>query len=160
MMFVLGPPYSGVLLDQTLGRPWRFGTKSDVHVIFLGTDAAPQVRVMKELVAPRLRSLRAAVHGIKDSLATAMENYSDVERTRAEQDTMNFAMGNEIEVKAADFGVRHSGRVVGIDSWDAIQIPPATEAMNKGMRIGEQAGRTGQIFIRTKRKPSTRLRRT
>ncbi len=53
---------------------------------------------------------------------------------------MNFAIGNEIEVKAADFGVRHSGRVVGIDSWDAIQIPPATEAMNKGMRIGEQAG--------------------
>jgi hypothetical protein len=138
-----------------LGRPWRDGTKSDVHVVFLGTDAAPQVRIMKELVAPRMRSIRAAVHGIKDSLATAMENYSDVERTRAEQDTIEFANGNEIEVKAADFGVRHAGRVVGIDSWDAIEIPPAKEAMNKGLRTGEDGGGNWTNMYQDKEKAFT-----
>lgn len=140
LMIVLGPPYSGVMLEQLLGRTWRFGVKSDAHVMFLGTDAAPQVRLMKTIVAPRMRSLRAAVHGIKDSLATAMENYSTVERERARQDTMEYAIGGQMQVKAADYGIRHPGRVVGIDSWDALQLPPATEAMNKGMKFGEGFG--------------------
>ena len=137
MMIVLGPPYSGVMLEQLLGRTWRYGVKSDAHVVFLGTDAGPQVRLMKTIVAPRMRSLRAAVHGIKDSLATAMENYSSEEKDRAREDTMAYAIGNAVEVKAADYGIRHPGRVVGISSWDALELPPATEAMNKGMKFGK-----------------------
>ena len=64
----LGPPYSGVLLEQAMGRPWRFGVKSDVHAVFLATDSEPDIRLMQTKVGPRMRALRAAVLGEKDSL--------------------------------------------------------------------------------------------
>jgi len=134
----LGPPYSGVLLEQAMGRPWRFGVKSDVHAVFLATDSEPDVRLMQQKVGPRMRALRAAVLGEKDSLASAMSSYTDEEKVRARQDALAYAEGDEIKVNANSFQVRTKTRDVGINDWSAINFPSAETAKNKGMKYGEE----------------------
>jgi hypothetical protein len=140
LMIVLGPPYSGVMLEQLLGRPWRNGVKSDTHIIFLASDSEPDIRLMNEKVAPRLRSLRAAVHGQDDSVATAFAHYSRVDQDKVRQDFLAYAEGNEVKITAADMAVRNKGRHVGISDWSSIVLPPAEEAKNKGMKYGKELG--------------------
>jgi hypothetical protein len=134
----LGPPYSGVLLEQAMGRPWRFGVKSDVHAVFLATDSEPDVRLMQTKVGPRMRALRAAVLGERDSLAAAMSGYTDEEKVRARQDALAYAEGDEVKVNASNFQVRSKSRNVGINDWSTIQFPTAESAKNKGMKYGEE----------------------
>lgn len=134
----LGPPYSGVLLEQAMGRPWRFGTKSDVHAVFLATDSEPDIHLMQTKVGPRMKALRAAVHGERDSLASVMQSYTDDQKTRERQDMLAYQEGNEMKVSAANFQVRSKGRDVGIHEWSQINFPSARDAMNKGMKYGEQ----------------------
>lgn len=133
----LGPPYSGVLLEQAMGRPWRFGVKSDVHAVFLATDSEPDIRLMQTKVGPRMKALRAAVLGEKDSLANVMSTYTDDEKVRERQDQLAYAEGNEQKVNATQFQVRSKQRNVGIQDWSAITFPSAEEAKNKGMKYGE-----------------------
>jgi hypothetical protein len=133
----LGPPYSGVLLEQAMGRPWRFGVKSDVHAVFLATDSEPDIRLMQTKVGPRMKALRAAVLGEKDSLANVMATYTDAERVNERQDQLAYAEGNEMKVNATQFQVRSKQRNVGIQDWSAISFPSAEEAKHKGMKYGE-----------------------
>jgi hypothetical protein len=133
----LGPPYSGVLLEQAMGRPWRFGVKSDVHAVFLATDSEPDIRLMQTKVGPRMKALRAAVLGEKDSLANVMSTYTDEEKVRERQDQLAYAEGNEVKVNATQFQVRSKQRSVGIQDWSAISFPSAEEAKNRGMKYGE-----------------------
>jgi hypothetical protein len=133
----LGPPYSGVLLEQAMGRPWRFGVKSDVHAVFLATDSEPDIRLMQTKVGPRMKALRAAVLGEKDSLANVMSTYTDEEKVRERQDQLAYAEGNEMKVNATQFQVRSKQRNVGIQDWSAISFPSAEEAKHKGMKYGE-----------------------
>ena len=133
----LGPPYSGVLLEQAMGRPWRFGVKSDVHAVFLATDSEPDIRLMQTKVGPRMKALRAAVLGEKDSLANVMSTYTDEEKVRERQDQLAYAEGNEMKVNATQFSVRSKQRNVGIQDWSAITFPSAEEAKHKGMKYGE-----------------------
>ena len=133
----LGPPYSGVLLEQAMGRPWRFGVKSDVHAVFLATDSEPDIRLMQTKVGPRMKALRAAVLGEKDSLANVMSTYTDEEKVRERQDQLAYAEGNEMKVNATQFQVRSKQRNVGIQDWSAITFPSAEEAKNRGMKYGE-----------------------
>lgn len=133
----LGPPYSGVLLEQAMGRFWRFGVKSDTHAVFLATDSEPDVRLMQQKVGPRMRALRASVLGERDSLASAMASYTDDEKVRARQDALAYQEGNEQRVDAASFQVRSKSRNVGINDWSQINFPPADTAKNKGMKYGE-----------------------
>jgi hypothetical protein len=133
----LGPPYSGVLLEQAMGRPWRFGVKSDVHAVFLATDSEPDIRLMQTKVGPRMKALRAAVLGEKDSLANVMSTYTDEEKVRERQDQLAYAEGNEMKLDATKFQVRSKTRNVGIQDWSAINFPSANEAKNKGMKYGE-----------------------
>lgn len=134
----LGPPYSGVLLEQAVGRPWRFGVKSDVHAVFLATDSEPDIRLMQTKVGPRMKALRAAVLGESDSLASAMSSYTDEEKVRARQDALAYAEGDEVKVNASSFQVRSKSRNVGINDWSTIQFPTAESAKNKGMKYGEE----------------------
>ena len=133
----LGPPYSGVLLEQAMGRPWRFGVKSDVHAVFLATDSEPDIRLMQTKVGPRMRALRAAVLGEKDDLAAVMQSYNDEEKVRARQDMLAYAEGDEVKVNAGSYQVRSKTRNVGINDWSQINFPSAQDAVNKGMKYGE-----------------------
>jgi hypothetical protein len=134
----LGPPYSGVLLEQAMGRTWRFGVKSDTHAVFLATDSEPDIRLMQQKVGPRMRALRAAVLGEKDSLASAMANYTSDEKVLARQNALAYSEGDEVRVNAANFTVRSKSRNVGINDWSTIQFPTAESAKNKGMKYGEE----------------------
>jgi hypothetical protein len=134
----LGPPYSGVLLEQAMGRTWRFGVKSNTISVFLASDAEPDIKLMTQKVGPRMRALRAAVLGERDSLASAMADYTDEDKVRARQDALAYAEGNEMKLTANDFNVRSKKRDVGIQDWSAIQFPPAETAKNKGMKYGEE----------------------
>ena len=120
-----------------MGRPWRFGVKSDVHAVFLATDSEPDIRLMQTKVGPRMKALRAAVLGEKDSLGNVMSTYTDEEKVRERQDQLAYAEGNEMKVNATQFQVRSKQRNVGIQDWSAITFPSAEEAKNKGMRYGE-----------------------
>ena len=133
----LGPPYSGVSFEQVLGRPWRFGVKSDVHAVILATDSEPDIRLMQTKVGPRMKALRAAVLGEKDSLANVMATYTDEEKVHERQDQLAYAEGNEMKVNATQFSVRSKQRNVGIQDWSAIKFPSAEEAKHKGMKYGE-----------------------
>jgi hypothetical protein len=130
----LGPPYSGVLLDQALGRTWRFGVNSDARAVFLATDSAPDIRLMATKIGPRMRALRASVQGERDALGQAMANYSEEERMREQQDRLAYDQGNEVKVDAQSFQQRPS-RKVDIDNWAQISFPRAETAMNKGMKV-------------------------
>jgi hypothetical protein len=133
----IGPPYSGVLLEQSTGRTWRFGVKSDVHAVFLTTDSEPDVRLMQQKVGPRLMAVGATVLGNKDSLATAMMTYSSEEKTRIRQEALAYQEGNEQQITAAMYQVRSRSRNVGINDWSQINFPPADSAKNKGMKYGQ-----------------------
>ena len=137
VLISIGVPYSGVLLEQMMGRPWRFGVKSDVHLVILTTDSEPDIRLMQTKVGPRMRALRAAVLGENDSLASAMHSYNDDEKVRARQDMLEYAEGGEVKVDAQGFQVRSKSRTVGINDWSQINFPPAADAKNKGMRYGQ-----------------------
>jgi hypothetical protein len=138
----LGPPYSGVLLEQALGRTWRFGVKSNARAVFLATDSEPDIRLMATKVGPRMRALRASVLGERDSLASVMSNYTDEEKMREHQDMLAFEQGNEVKVDAQGFQVR-SKRKVNFDNWSSITFPNAEEAMNKGMQVEMSGGGKG-----------------
>ena len=116
-------------MDQSLGRFWRFDTKSNVHAIILATDAEPDVRMMATKIAPRMEALGAAVNGHRDALSQVMANYTDEERMREHQDMLAFDQGNEVKVDAQGYQVR-SKRKVNFDNWSAITIPSAEEAKN------------------------------
>lgn len=137
----LGPPYSGVLLEQSLGRTWRFGVKSNARAVFLATDSEPDIRLMATKVGPRMRAVNATVLGERDSIGTVMGNYTDEEKMRERQDMLTYEQGNEQKVSAQSFQVR-SKRKVDIDNWSAITFPNAREAHNKGMQI-EVSGKDG-----------------
>jgi hypothetical protein len=134
----LGPPYSGVLLEQAMGRTWRNGVLSNSHAVFLATDSEPDIRLMQTKIGPRMRALRAAVLGEKDSLASAMATYTDEEKVRARQDAMAYAEGDEVKVNPAGYQVRSKTRQVGINDWSQINFPHADTAKNKGMKYGEE----------------------
>ena len=138
----LGPPYSGVLLEQAMGRTWRFGVKSNAMAVFLATDSEPDIRLMATKVGPRMRALRASVLGERDSLAAVMSGYSDEQKMREQQDLLAFDQGNEIKVDAQNFQVR-SKRKVNFDNWSAITVPSAENAKNKGMQVEMSGGGKG-----------------
>jgi GGDEF domain-containing protein len=136
----LGPPYSGVLLEQAMGRTWRFGVKSNAMAVFLATDSEPDIRLMATKVGPRMRALRASVLGERDSLAAVMAGYSDEQKMREQQDLLAFDQGNEVKVDAQNFQVR-SKRKVNFDNWSAITVPSAEGAKNKGMQVEMSGGK-------------------
>ena len=126
----LGPPYSGVMLDQAIGRPWRYGTKSNVNAYFLLSNARDEVELVIKKVAPRMESLRAVVSGVNmtDPLTVAMRRLES-----AQDGYLGFELGGEH--KSDQSGLTTTLDHVPIMNWREAPMPPAAEAMNKGMRF-------------------------
>lgn len=118
----IGLPWSGVMFDQSVGRFWRFGTKSNVHSIFLTSDAAPEVSLVTQKLGPRLASLRAGVSGIRLGDAPV-----DVDGS------IDYELGGGHRPVEGEF--LRTGRMGLVDNWDKVKFPEATEAMNKGMKM-------------------------
>lgn len=137
----LGPPWSGVMLDQALGRLWRFGTKSNVHSIFMSSNAKPEVNMILTKIAPRMEALRAAIAGVdgNDPLVTAMRS---LDRTRDE--LANYDMGGQQKIDISDFDFLQDD--VPIANYKDIGIVSAENAKDKGMRYAGQVDETPGVI--------------
>jgi len=138
----LGPPYSGVMFDQAIGRAWRYGTKSNVHAIFLTSNARPEIDMVLTKIAPRMTSLRALVSGIdtQDKFVNTLRN---LDRTREEQ--AGYELGQAIKFDAREFEGTEDTHA--IQNWNDVKIGPATDAMHKGMKMPEMDAPTGVIKL-------------
>ena len=126
----LGPPYSGVMLDQAIGRPWRYGTKSNVQAYFLLSNARDEVDLVIKKVGPRLESLRALVSGIDmtDPMTMAMRKLES-----AQDGALAYDLGQEHTTDKDGLATTYDH--VPIVNWREAPMPSASEAMNKGMRF-------------------------
>lgn len=122
----LGPPYSGVMLDQAIGRPWRFGTNSNVQAYFLTSNAAPEVRLMLQKVKPRFESLKAAVSGVK-KVDPILEQFKNLDAQ------LDYEMGNPDKSSLSEY--METMNTDAISSVQELKIPAASEAMGKGMQV-------------------------
>ena len=142
MAIYLGPSYSGIMFEQAQGRLWRFGTNSNVHQIFMTSDARPEVDMMLTKIVPRLESLKAAVNGI-DGTDPIIERMKLLESNHT--DAAGFAAGAEIEYDMNDF--QPVSDRVPISNWIEAQkqIPDAQQAKAKGMKYpGQVDARPGR----------------
>lgn len=138
----LGPPYSGVMFDQAIGRAWRYGTKSNVHAIFLTSNARPEIDMILTKIAPRMTSLRALVSGI-DTQDTFVNTLRNLDRVREEQ--AGYELGQNIKFDAREF--EGTENTHAIQDWQDVKIGPATEAMHKGMKMPDMEAPAGVIKL-------------
>lgn len=124
----IGLPWSGVMFDQATGRPWRYGTRSDVAAYFLTSDLQHEVNLVIDKIAPRLESLKALVSGVKEDPI--------VKSMRTINGAIEYLLGNEQTADVADFG-----RTIDapITHWDQLPVRSAKEAMGpgKGLKLPE-----------------------
>ena len=126
--FYLGPAYSGIVNEQRLGRPWRYGTTSNVFAVHMMSNAAPEVDMMLTKIVPRMESLKAAVSGIlDDKLANAMKRIPEVRTT-----TAGFDLGSEVNYDPARF--MKTVTDLPVVNYKEVKIPSAEEAKGKGMQ--------------------------
>jgi len=138
----LGPPYSGMMLEQGLGRFWRFGTKSNVHAIFMTSNAEAELNMLVSKIAPRMSSLRALVNGINNE--DKFVNTLHAMRT-TEQEQAAYELGNSIKFSPSEF---RPIQTQAVQSWKDVKIGPAKEAMNKGLKMPDTGGppKVGKLF--------------
>jgi hypothetical protein len=60
-----GLPWSGIQLEQALGRVWRFGTRSNVVALFIVGDTEAEANLLGKKLLPRLQGTKAAIAGIR-----------------------------------------------------------------------------------------------
>lgn len=122
----LGPPWSGVMFDQAVGRPWRFGTKSNVAAYFLTSNAQPEMKLIFQKVLPRFESLKASVSGIKktDPIVSAMKDLDAF---------LAYEFGNDTAVGFDQFMATVPTNA--ISSYKEASVVSAETAKNKGMRV-------------------------
>jgi hypothetical protein len=122
----LGPPWSGMLFQQGLGRIWRYGTKSDAYSIILGSDSRAEYNTITQRVLSRLESMKALVSGVDKESPT-------IKSMRSIEDAADYANGNEDPELVSEFAQRADAS--GIANYKDIQIPNAENAKNKGLNI-------------------------
>ena len=139
----LGPPWSGISFDQALGRPWRYGTRSNVRAYFLFSNAQAEMDVVTNKVAPRMESLRALVSGVHltDPLVKALR---DVPENR--EATLDYELGNEHRSDIDQF--TKTGDVRTVTSYSELPVVSANEAKNKGMKLPGGDGATAPNVVR------------
>ena len=130
----LGLPWSGVMFDQAIGRPWRFGTKSDVHGIFLASDAPSEMQLLVGKIGPRLTSLRAGVSGI------ASQGDPVVQALRSIDGALDYDQGGAHRV-ASENEWKVPYRKGAVQNWDEINIAHSSEAIgpDKGIKMPHSA---------------------
>lgn len=139
----LGPPWSGVSFDQALGRPWRYGTKSNVRAYFLFSNSAEEMNIISNKVAPRMESLRALVSGI-DFHDPVVKNLRNVPENK--EATLDYEFGNEH--KASIEGLRKIADRSGVQNWAELPVVSADEAKGKGMRLPGDTGTGAPSVVR------------
>jgi hypothetical protein len=122
----LGPPWSGMLLQQGLGRIWRFGTNSDAYSIILGSDSRAEFDTVTQRVLARLESMHALVSGIDKANPT-------IKSMRSIEDAADYALGNEDE-QAADKMTQRAD-IGGIANYKDIAIPNAADYKGRGLQV-------------------------
>ena len=122
----LGPPWSGIAFDQAIGRPWRFGTMSNVTSVFLFSNTKPEVDLVSAKISPRMESLRAIVNGIK-------EDDPIVKGLRSVDKMLEYSHGREQKDKADSFFEKVDTK--GFQSHKDIRVPDASEHFYQGMKI-------------------------
>lgn len=125
----LGPPWSGVMFDQAIGRPWRFGTKSNVQAYFLTSNAQPEMRLIFGKVMPRFESLKASISGIKkqDPIVSAMKDLDSY---------LAYEFGNDTKVGFDSF--MNTVQTSAVSSYKEAPIVSAEGAKNKGMQVARR----------------------
>lgn len=140
MAIYLGPPYSGIMFEQAQGRLWRYGSNSNVHNIFLASNAMPEIDMLVGKIAPRLDSLKAAVEGIDgtDPLVQRMRDMAFTHRTAASFMSTRVATYDVNDFTPLD-------EQLPLSNWmEALKaIPDAEQAKGKGMDYPGRKKKTG-----------------
>lgn len=141
----LGPPWSGVMFDQAIGRPWRFGTKSNVSAYFLTSNAQPEMKLIFQKVLPRFESLKASVSGIKksDPIVNAMKDLDSY---------LAYEFGNDTAVGFDQF--MNTVPTSAVSSYKEASIVSAETAKNKGMKVERRTALDAKPSEPTKLKQS------
>jgi ddrB-like ParB superfamily domain len=139
MGMFLGLPWSGIMFEQSLGRTWRYGTKSNVANVFFTSDALPEMKVLATKILPRMRALNAAVYG-EDMETQLSKQLRD--STGIPEEAISYEMGNEYQPDAAQWEQQGDG--AGHSSFEDLKLPKAEDAKNKGMKYKAQPKRLYQ----------------
>jgi hypothetical protein len=126
-------PWGGMMFEQGTGRPWRYGSKSNVSMFFLTTDALPEMKLLATKILPRMRSLKAAVYGEKmeSSLAKNLR-----EAVGIPEEVLEYDEGQEVKPQAAEW--EQKGEGVNYTKLEDLELPDAKKAKNKGMKYKGQ----------------------
>jgi len=135
----LGLPWSGIMFEQSLGRTWRYGVRSDVSNVFLTSDTLPEMKVLATKILPRMRALNAAVYGEVNETALAKQLRESVGLA---EEAIDYEMGNEAAPEAAQF--EHTPTDHGFTRLEDLDLPKASAAKNRGMKYREQPRRLYQ----------------
>lgn len=128
-------PWGGMMFEQGTGRPWRFGSKSNVSMFFLTSDALPEMKLLATKILPRMRSLKAAVYGekIESQLAKNLR-----EAVGIPEEALEYDEGQEVKPQGAEW--EQDGTGANFTHLSDLEIPDAKKAKNKGMKY-KGAGR-------------------
>ncbi len=139
MGLFLGLPWSGIMFEQSLGRTWRYGTKSDVANVFFSSDALPEMKVLATKILPRMRALNAAVYGeeMETHLAKMLRESSGIP-----EEMIDYEMGSEAAPSAAEF--EQQGEGAHYTAYEDLHLRHARELQNKGMKYKAQPKRLYQ----------------
>src|SRR6185437_15265602 len=135
----MGLPWSGIMFEQSLGRTWRYGTKSDVANVFFTSDALPEMKVLATKILPRMRALNAAVYGeeVETKLSKALRASTGIP-----EEALDYEMGNETAPSASEF--EQVGEGAHYTAYEDLHLRPADSLKNKGMKYKAQPKRLYQ----------------
>lgn len=128
-------PWGGMMFEQGTGRPWRYGSKSNVAMFFLTSDALPEMKLLATKILPRMRSLKAAVYGekIESKLSKNLR-----EAVGIPEEMLEYEEGEEVKPQAAEW--EQDGEGASYTHIKDLELPKAKDAKNKGMKY-KGAGR-------------------
>jgi hypothetical protein len=122
-------PWGGMMFEQGTGRPWRYGSKSNVAMFFLTSDALPEMKLLSTKILPRMRSLKAAVYGekVESQLAKNLR-----EAVGIPEELLEYEEGQEVKPQASEW--EQDGEGATYTHLADLEIPSAAKAKNKGMK--------------------------
>jgi ddrB-like ParB superfamily domain/P-loop containing NTP hydrolase pore-1 len=126
-------PWGGMMFEQGTGRPWRYGSKSNVSMFFLTSDALPEMKLLATKILPRMRSLKAAVYGekIESNLAKNLRGAVGLP-----EEMLEYEQGEEVKPQGAEW--EQAGEGAKYTHLADLELPDAKKAKNKGMKYKGQ----------------------
>lgn len=129
MGIFLGLPWSGIMFEQSLGRTWRYGTKSDVANLFLTSDTLPEMKLLATKILPRMRALNAAVYGeaVEGKLAKMLRESAGIH-----EDMIDYEMGGEDGPSASQFETTIDDKDIQVSGPEVVHGLKAKDARGEG----------------------------